>query len=600
MKSRIKVLSDDLISKIAAGEVVERPASVIKELVENSIDAGATRIKIIVVNGGKTLMQVIDNGSGMTEDDALLALERHATSKINSYEDLVGVMSLGFRGEALPSIASVSRLELLSSVKDAETGTKITVAGGSIRSVVPSEAIPGTSVTIKNLFYATPARRKFLKSPQVEYRHILEAVKRFALGRPEIAFEFYNGEKKVFQTRKSDLLERIGETFHRSYIPNLKEVTGSGRTLKLNGYVGDPKLIRKSRGEQYLYLNGRYISDRKMSSAVYKGYGDLVSRGEFPFFVINLVTDPRSVDVNVHPSKMEAKFKNEWDVYETIKTTVHDTVHIGSAGMIDSFKPVFEEQAAEIEDSRIHHSSKIIQFMPSRTIPPAPELSDMTSLSSADIVEKEEGFSPAVETYKSAFPELQSEPGQPEGLVWQMHNKYIISQVKSGLSIIDQHVAHERILYEKALSALESGSGYSQQLLFPQKIELSPEDYSVLLEILAFMNKIGFEITEFGERTILVQAVPADIKAGTEGKVLAEIIDNFRETSGKEVPAHKALAASFACKAAVKAGEKLTQEEMISLIERLFMTEYPYYCPHGRPVIINLTIDELDKRFERK
>ena len=268
--------------------------------------------------------------------------------------------------------------------------------------------------------------------------------------------------------------------------------------------------------------------------------------------------------------------------------------------MADSFKPMLEGQAAEIEESRTHHSSKIIQFKPSRTIPPAAELSDMTSLSVADIVEKEKGFSPAVETYKSAFPELQSEPGQPEGLVWQVHNKYIISQVKSGLSIIDQHVAHERILYEKALSSLESGGGYSQQLLFPQKIELSPEDYSVLLEILAFMNKIGFEITEFGERTILVQAVPADIKAGSEGRVLAEIIDNFRETSGKEVPAHKALAASFACKAAVKAGEKLTQEEMISLIERLFMTEYPYYCPHGRPVIINLTIEELDKRFERK
>ena len=600
MTSRIKVLSDDLISKIAAGEVVERPASVIKELVENSIDAGATRIKIIVVNGGKTMMQVIDNGSGMTEDESLLALERHATSKISSYADLVGVMSLGFRGEALPSIASVSRFELLSSVKDAETGTKITVAGGSIRSVVPSEAIPGTSVTIKNLFYATPARRKFLKSPPVEYRHILEAVKRFALGRPEIAFEFYNGDKKVFQTKKSDLLERIGETFHRGYIPNLKEVTGSGRTLKLTGYVGDPKLIRKSRGEQYLYLNGRYISDRKMSSAVYKGYGDLVSRGEFPFFVINLLVDPQLVDVNVHPSKMEAKFKNEWDVYEAIKTTVHDTVHIGSDAMIDSFQPMYEQQAADIEDNRIHHNSKIIQFMPSRTIPPAAGLNNMTSFPETDIVEKDNGFSPAVETYKSAFPELQSGPGQPEGLVWQVHNKYIISQVKSGLSIIDQHVAHERILYEKALNLLEKGGGQSQQLLFPQKIELSPEDYSVLLEILAFMNKIGFEITEFGERTILVQAVPADIKAGTEGKVLAEIIDNFRETSGKEVPAHKALAASFACKAAVKAGEKLTQEEMISLIERLFMTEYPYYCPHGRPVIVNLTIDELDKRFERK
>ncbi len=599
MKSRIKILSDDLISKIAAGEVVERPASVVKELVENSIDAGATRIKIIAVNGGKTLMQVIDNGSGMTEDEALLALERHATSKINSYEDLVGIMSLGFRGEALPSIASISRLTLNSSIKDAENGTKITVAGGSIRSVVPSEAIQGTSITVKNLFYATPARRKFLKSSTVEYRHILESVKRFALGYPEIVFEFYNGDKKVFQTKKSDLLERIGETFNRSYIPNLQELTGSGRTVKVSGYVGDQKLIRKSRGEQYLFLNGRYISDRKMSSAVYRGFGDLVSRGEFPFFVLNLATDPRSVDVNVHPSKMEAKFKNEWDIYEAIKTTVHDTVHIGSEGMVDAFKPIFDEQAAEIEERRRHHNTKIIQFMPSRSIPPAELKSDNTVLSN-EVAEKDEGFSPAVETYKSAFPEMQTGPGQPEGMVWQVHNKYIISQVKSGLSIIDQHVAHERILYEKALNFLENGTGHSQQLLFPQKIELSPEDYSVFVEILAFLNKIGFEISEFGERTILVQAVPTDIKVGSEGRVLSEIIDNFRETSGKEIPAHKALAASFACKAAVKAGEKLTQEEMISLIERLFTTEYPYYCPHGRPVIINLTIDELDKRFERK
>jgi len=219
VKSKINILSDNLISKIAAGEVVERPAAVVKELVENSIDSGATRIKIIVVNGGKTSMQVIDNGSGMTEDEALLALERHATSKINSYDDLVGVMSLGFRGEALPSIASISRFELSTSLKDAESGTKITVAGGSIRSVTPTEATAGTSITIKNLFYATPARRKFLKSASVEYRHILESVKRFALSYPQIVFVFYNGDKKVFQTKKSDLLERIGETFNRSYIP---------------------------------------------------------------------------------------------------------------------------------------------------------------------------------------------------------------------------------------------------------------------------------------------------------------------------------------------------------------------------------------------
>ncbi|MCH8288106.1 MAG: DNA mismatch repair endonuclease MutL [Candidatus Marinimicrobia bacterium] len=600
MAGRIQVLPDDLISKIAAGEVVERPASVVKELIENSIDAGASRIKVIAVNGGKSMMQVVDNGSGMTEDESLLALERHATSKISSYEDLIGVESLGFRGEALPSIASVSRFEITTMPEGAKNGTKISVAGGVIRSVSPSETVAGTSITVKNLFYSTPARRKFLKSPPVEYRHILEAVKRFALGYPELEFEFYNGDKKVFQTKKGGLSDRIAETFNRGYIPNLIEISGSGRSVKVEGYVGDLKLIRRSRGEQYLFLNRRYISDRKMSSAVYKGYGDLIGRGEFPFFVLNITTDPRSVDVNVHPSKMEAKFKNEWDVYETLKSTVHDAVHIGSKEMIDSFKPAFEGQLTEAEEVSSHHNRKIIQFMPSRPESRPTDLRLRTEVSNETVLEKKKGFSPAVETYMESFPEMKKEPGQPEGLVWQVHNKYIISQVKSGLTIIDQHVAHERILYEKALASIEKGVGVSQQLLFPQKVELSPEDYSVLLEILVFLNQIGFEIVEFGERTLLIHAVPADIKAGSEGRVLSEIIDNFRETSGKEVPAHKALAASFSCKAAIKAGEKLTQEEMISLVERLFTTEYPYFCPHGRPIIINLTLDELDKRFERK
>ncbi len=271
-----------------------------------------------------------------------------------------------------------------------------------------------------------------------------------------------------------------------------------------------------------------------------------------------------------------------------------------STEMIESFKPVFEEPFAESEDVRSHHNRKIIQFMPSRPESRSTDLSLRTDVSNETVHEKEKGFSPAVETYMESFPEMKKEPGQPEGLVWQVHNKYIISQVKSGLTIIDQHVAHERILYEKALASIEKGVGVSQQLLFPHKVELSPEDYSVLLEILVFLNQIGFEIVEFGERTLLINAVPADIKAGSEGRVLGEIIDNFRETNGKEVPAHRALAASFGCKAAIKAGEKLTQEEMISLVERLFTTEYPYFCPHGRPIIINLTLDELDKRFERK
>ncbi len=597
---KIKVLSDDLISKIAAGEIVERPASVVKELIENSIDAEASRIKVVIKNGGKSMIQIVDNGNGMTEDDVLLALERHATSKINSYNDLVGVMTLGFRGEALPSISSVSRFEIITSPADAKNGTKIVVAGGSIRSVNPSEAIEGTSITVKNLFYATAARRKFLKSVQVEYRHILEAVKRFALGYPEIEFEFYNGEKKVFHTKKSDMEERIATTFSREYIPKINEINGSGRTVTVSGYVGDLKLLRRSRGEQYLFLNRRYIRDRKMSSAVFKGYGDLIGRGEFPFFVLNLSTDPKSVDVNVHPSKMEAKFKNEWDVYETIKNAVHEAVHPASEHMTDAFRPVYNDQMNVAEATRSHHNSTIIPFLPSRPIPNENVRDESLAHPSDTITEKEDGFSPAAKTYTETFPELEPDLPSPDIAVWQIHNKYIISQVKSGLTIIDQHVAHERILYEKALHSLEQGGGQSQQLLFPHKVELSPEDYSVLLEILVFMNKIGFEISEFGERTILIQAVPADIKAGTEGKVLNEIIDNFRETNGKEIPAHKALAASFACKAAVKAGEKLTHEEMISLIERLFTTEYPYFCPHGRPVIINLTLDELDKRFERK
>ena len=572
---RIKLLSDDLKNKIAAGEVVERPASVVKELIENSLDSGATEIDVIVKGGGNVSVQVIDNGVGLEKDDLLIAFARHSTSKIESVDDLSNIDTLGFRGEALSSIASVAKVKALSSVNGEDSGYEISVSGGEISQPEPVALSKGTAISVSDLFFSIPARRKFLKSAQVELRHIIRTVRRFGLCQPNVRFTLTADDKEVMTLAPMTLIDRIAAVHDPSYRENLLEVNHQAGLFAITGYVGNLNLIRKRRGEQNLFLNGRYIVNKLLNSAIYSAYQSLVSRGEFPFFAINLKVPLDTVDVNVHPMKIEVRFRDEWRVYHALKTAVTEALNDILSTVPDFLKP-----SESFPSSGGQAGFSFPQSTPSAIL-------------SRQSIER-------AKSYVQTMGETQTEE---EGVnlenIWQVHTKYIVSEIKSGLVVIDQHVAHERVLFEQAMDAMEGNPLPSQSLLFPEVVELPIEDFSTLLELLPYLEKIGFRMKEFGKNTVMIEGVPSELGWGNEREVLTEIIDTYRNQQKAQPSFMEAVAASFACKAAVKAGDVLTQEEMQSLVDRLFATQHPYYCPHGRPIMVNLSLDELDRRFER-
>ncbi len=572
---KIKLLSDDLKNKIAAGEVVERPASVVKELIENSLDSGATEIDVIVKGGGNVSVQVIDNGVGLEKDDLLIAFARHSTSKIESVEDLSSIDTLGFRGEALSSIASVAKVKALSSVNGEDSGYEISVSGGEISEPEPVALSKGTAISVSDLFFSIPARRKFLKSAQVELRHIIRTVRRFGLCQPNVRFTLTADDKEVMTLAPMNFIDRIAAVHDPSYRENLLEVNHQAGLFAITGYVGNLNLVRKRRGEQNLFLNGRYIVNKLLNSAIYSAYQSLVSRGEFPFFVITLEVPLDTVDVNVHPMKIEVRFRDEWRVYHALKTSVTEALDDILSTIPDFLKP---------SESFPSSGGQAGFSFPQST---------SSAILSRQSIER-------AKSYVQTMGETQMEE---EGVnlenIWQVHTKYIVSEIKSGLVVIDQHVAHERVLFEQAMDAMEGNPLPSQSLLFPEVVELPIEDFSTLLELLPYLEKIGFRMKEFGKNTVMIEGVPSELGWGNEREVLTEIIDTYRSQQKAQPSFMEAVAASFACKAAVKAGDVLTQEEMQSLVDRLFATQHPYYCPHGRPIMVNLSLDELDRRFER-
>ncbi|MBH31453.1 MAG: DNA mismatch repair protein MutL [Candidatus Marinimicrobia bacterium] len=572
---KINILPDDLKNKIAAGEVVERPASVVKELIENSIDSGANAIEVIVRGGGNSSIQVIDNGGGLSKEDLVLAFSRHSTSKIGTVDDLFAIDTLGFRGEALASIASVARVKAQSLVNGGDSGYEISLADGKVTDPEPGPFSGGTAISVSDLFFSIPARRKFLKSAKTELRHIVRMVRRFALCRPDVSFTLIDDDREVMKLTPANLKDRIAAVFDPTYRENLLEVNHQAEPFVITGYVGNLNLVRKRRGQQNLFLNERYIVNRLLNSAVYSAYQSLVSRGEFPFFVLNLHMPFDSVDVNVHPMKTEVRFRDEWRIYHTLKIAVSTAL---------------EDVIASIPDFLVPSEGPIVGG--------SQETLTLSSPSSSDTVSRQ-----SVERAKSYVKSLgashEEETDVNLGNIWQIHTKYIISEIKSGLVVIDQHVAHERVLFEQAMDAMEGSTLPSQTLLFPEVVELPAEDFSTLLELIPYLYKIGFRMKEFGKQTVMIEGVPFDLGWGSEKEVLTEIIDTYRNQQEAQPSFMEAVAASYACKAAVKAGDPLTQEEMQSLIDRLFATKHPYYCPHGRPIMANLSLDELDRRFER-
>lgn len=627
-------LPESLANKIAAGEVVQRPESVVKELVENSLDAGGTEIAVITRSAGKSLIYVSDNGKGMAEEDAVIAFERHATSKISTQDDLDRIMTLGFRGEALAAIAAVAQVELKTRQADEELGTLVRVENGKVMELSKAACERGTSIAIKNLFFSVPARRKFMKSNATEFKHIVETMQRFALCYPHVSFTLSDDDTIALNVKPSGLEDRIRAIYNEEMLNALLPFEASGDGITITGYIGRPNFARKSKSDQYMFLNGRYISSKLLSHAIFTGYEHLMDAQSYPPYVLYLEIDPERVDVNVHPTKSEVKFDDENSIYQMLQQGTrralsnHNLVPVMTMPRQETGEGVLaalrfalptHDRAEPFRTNPAPPSNPAITTSSGNwrdAQPPMQNRNRETGGVGKDVLEQLFGrpnyATTPTEAATSALASSEGVTFQQQvrsvedaehehrlGL-WQIHNKYILSQIRSGLMIVDQHVAHERILYEHALKSMEAAMPMSQQLLFPLELATNPAEFALIRELRSDLTGLGFDIMlERGEK-VVITGVPNDVRPGQEAAILRELLDQYEEYQqmGK-TNQRDMLAASFACRAAIKAGDPLSEREMLDLIEQLFSTTMPYVCPHGRPIVIRIDLGELDRRFGR-
>lgn len=578
MPQKIFILPDNVVNKIAAGEVVQRPGAALKELLENSIDSGATKIEVEIKEGGKTFILIRDNGCGMSKEDTLASVERHSTSKIKNIDDLLKIETFGFRGEALASIASVSQFELKSKTAQDEIGTSLKISGGKTDNVESISHQVGTTIIIKNLFFNIPARLQFLKTNQTEFRNCLDAFTQIAIAHPDVEFKFSSNDELLLNLSNEDLPSRIESIFGEKIIETILPIKEENDYLKVSGFISKPNFARKAKKDQFIFLNNRFIQSHTIQHAVYSGYEHLIEKGSYPFFVLNLEILQKNVDVNVHPSKLTVKFSDENMIYRSVNRAVRHAL------MKTNLTPVFNiPNNAQSPQTNQSFNFQTINFK--NRFEQNPTQNNVYNRSEEEITERTKN----------------QIPNQNDKLfLGQINKKYLLFQTKDGILIIDQHVAHERILYEEFSEYFNSNSSKSQQLLFPITIKLSQSDFSIVKEIIKELNSVGFQIKEFGGTTIAIDAIPIEIKIGKEEKILQEVIDEFKMNLQKEkIDVRDNIAKSLACKAAIKAGDELSNEEVNKLIDELFKTKIPYACPHGRPVIVSIPISELDKRFMR-
>ncbi|MFA7362236.1 MAG: DNA mismatch repair endonuclease MutL, partial [Candidatus Kapaibacterium sp.] len=499
MNNLIKILPQALYNKIAAGEVVGRPEAVVKELIENSIDADATEITVIIKDAGKTLIQVIDNGSGMSEDDAVVAFQRHSTSKIETYEDLENIRTLGFRGEALASIAAISQVELKTHTAKDEVGTLVRIDGNEVTEVSKVNTETGTSISVKNLFYNTPGRRNFLKSNQTEYRHIYDTFIRQVVSNPGIAFKLYNNDEQIFNLKANELFKRLNDLFTEEFSKSLIEVKGEGAIVKVNGFISKPGFARKSKQDQFFYLNNRFFTSKNLNFAVYSGYDDLIEKGNYPSFFLFINIDPTKVDVNVHPSKLEVKFEDEGAIFGFLRKVVKDTLRASNITFEIGFG---NAQSLDSVPSSLEHRDYRNSIPDNRSFSSSPSTKGTTAIHSIFEASKKDFGTENVnmipeesetDNQKNIF-EHKKKDAEDKFNVWQYQNKYIMCETDAGLMIIDQHAAHERILYEKALMRLNSNSSFSQQLLMPIKVQLTKVDYQLAKSLQDEIHNLGFAL----------------------------------------------------------------------------------------------------------
>lgn len=580
MTPKIAVLSHEIINQIAAGEVVERPASVVKELVENAIDAGSTRVTVEVGEAGRRLIRVTDDGEGMSPQEAALAFHRHATSKIRSEADLCAIRTMGFRGEALPSIAAVSKVRLVTVPAGAASGMEIRLEGGSLKVEREAAAAPGTMVEVAELFYNTPARKKFLKSPATEFGHICQVVQRQALAFPAVRFRLlHNGASVAEYPAVRSLRERARQVYGAALVDASVDVSAEARDLCLEGLCCRPLVTAQSRTPQDIFVNRRWVKSPSITHAVYDGYGTYLARGHHPRFILALSVDPQLVDVNVHPTKREVRFSDQERVHELVRTSVRAMVGSGGARVPGS----------------AGDGSPPVGMGSGETVGPlvsAWSVTDPAPLEPSRLMDR---------TAEAAQPYLPSVSHEvrPMG---QIAERYILAQVGEELQIVDQHTAHERVLFERLCAQFEKGAIPSQQSLLPQPVELAASAAVSVRAHLADLERLGFEVEDFGGGTFLVRAMPALVGRADPAAILKALVEGWEEEASTPSVAEQyhAVLASLACHSAVRSGRRLELPEMRRLLEDWRDAGLPVTCPHGRRIAMRLTIVELDRIFGRQ
>jgi DNA mismatch repair protein MutL len=615
MSDIIQLLPDSVANQIAAGEVVQRPASAVKELLENAIDSGADKIQLILKDAGKTLIQVIDNGCGMSVTDARMCFERHATSKVRKAEDLFAIRTMGFRGEAMASIAAISQVEMKTRRHEDEIGTLIEIEGASVVKQEPVATAAGTGICIKNLFFNTPARRNFLRSNPAEMRHIIDEFQRVAMANPNVAFTLHHDGMEIFRLPGSSLKLRIVHLFGSNYNERLIPVEEETTIINLKGYIGKPEFAKKTRGEQFFFVNNRFIKDAYLNHAVNKAYQELLSEDNFPLYVLFIDIDPSKIDVNVHPTKTEIKYLEEKSIYAIIHSAVKRSLGKFNISPTIDF------------DQETGFSAMISHKAPEDIVPPTISFNpDFNPFAEANSSVRPLSYSgnaglrsPSTKNWGSLY-EIANHsaveqasiemPGQGQEQdfvplqkqLMQVHNRYIISQIKSGLMLIDQQAAHERILYERFIIHLEDRKGASQQSLFPQTVTLSANDYELAKSLLEDIKSLGFEVREFGKNTLVIEGIPVDLGSNNinETQLFEHLIEGFKNSQQElKLDKRDALARSMARNSAIKSGTALGQEEMNTLIEELFACKTPNFSISGKPIIQTIGLAELDRKFDK-
>lgn len=631
MADIIQLLPDAIANQIAAGEVIQRPASVVKELLENSVDAGSTSVKLIIKEAGKTLIQVIDNGCGMSETDARMAFERHATSKIRSAADLFAIRTMGFRGEAMASIAAVAHVEMRTRRQLDELGIRLVIEGSEVKEQEACQCVAGTSISIKNLFYNVPARRNFLKSNTVEMRRIMDEFQRVAIANPDIFFSLHHNNSEIFHLPAGNLRQRIVGVFGNHTNKKLVPVQEETDVLQLYGFVGKPEFARKMRGEQLFFVNNRFIKSSYLNHALISAYEDLLTKDTHPLYVIFIDIDPARIDINVHPTKQEIKFDDERLIYNYLKVAVRHALGQFSITPTLDFSP--DHSFSQHKFSAPTKGST--PSMPSSGgstnnkgggswSPSVTNISEKTrqknnlenwqklydgldDLAAANTDANIETNAPetpeslTIESNWAAAAPLDDEKktfSEQRKAPYQIHSTYIVSQIKSGFLLIDQQSAHERILYEQFLEQLSNAQVSTQQALFPKNLTLAPADAEVLKEILPQIRLLGFDIAAVSETTFAINGTPASLGQGyEEEKIIENLLAQYRTNVDLKLEVTDNIARSLARSAAIKRGQNMTEEEMTGLIDQLFACSIPFKSPSGRNCFITFDLEDLQKQF---